>query len=135
MNQSKISEIQEISTIEDIKNKLGVKRATAIKYIHLLRKKGLVRTIYGKGKRFYRITKVKKNTKNELKQNTYQKPEDVIYVSDAMAYAFGQLKSYYTDLFFSRLRLAYKLNVRKYRVCRRDHRNRKKANSSADNNH
>ena len=39
-------------------------------------------------------------TKNELKQNTYQKQEDVIYISDAMAYAFGQLKNYYTDLFF-----------------------------------
>ncbi len=39
-------------------------------------------------------------TKKELKQNTYQKQEEVIYISDAMAYAFGQLKNYYADLFF-----------------------------------
>jgi len=61
MNQSIINKIGDFNRIEDIQNKLKVKRATAIKYMYLLRKKGLVKTEYGRNrKRFYRITKVRK---------------------------------------------------------------------------
>jgi|SRR3989344_2918886 len=60
MNQSIINKIGDFNKIEDIQNKLKIKRATAIKYMHLLRKKGLVKTEYGRNrKRFYRIIKVK----------------------------------------------------------------------------
>lgn len=46
-----------LKTIEDIEKELNVKRATAIKYIHLLRKQKLVETkIGGKKKRLYKIT-------------------------------------------------------------------------------
>jgi len=52
-----VNKLQGLNTIEDIENKLNVKRATAIKYVHLLRKEGLVETKRGKGKkRLYRIT-------------------------------------------------------------------------------
>jgi len=61
MNQSIINKLGDFNRIEDIQSKLGVKRATAIKYIHLLRKRGLVKTEYIKNKkRLYRILKVKK---------------------------------------------------------------------------
>lgn len=53
--------LEGLKTIEDVERILGIKRATAIKYIHLLRKKGLVETRIGsKKKRIYRITRVKK---------------------------------------------------------------------------
>src|SRR3989344_3679818 len=61
MNQSIINKIGDFNRIEDIQNKLKIKKATAIKYMHLLRKKGLVKTEYGRDrKRFYRIIKVRK---------------------------------------------------------------------------
>lgn len=61
MNQSIIDKLGNFNRVEDIQNKLKIKRATAIKYIHLLRKEGLVETEYGRGrKRFYRIVKFKK---------------------------------------------------------------------------
>jgi nitric oxide reductase subunit B len=43
---------------------------------------------------------IEDQTKKELKQNKYQKKDDVIYISDGMAYAVSELKKYYTDLFF-----------------------------------
>ena len=61
MNQSMMDKLGEFNRIEDIQNKLKVKRATAIKYMHLLRKEGLIKTEYIKNKkRLYRIIKVKK---------------------------------------------------------------------------
>jgi len=61
MNQSIIDKIGPIGNLDDIQKKLKVKRATAINYIHFLRKKGLIKTIYGKNRiRYYRILKIKK---------------------------------------------------------------------------
>lgn len=46
-------------TIENIQKELGVKRHTAIQYMSFLRKRNLVDTVYGKGKkRVYRIKPV-----------------------------------------------------------------------------
>lgn len=53
--------LEGLRTIEDVERILNVKRATAIKYIHLLRKEGLVETRVGwKKKRLYRIIRVKR---------------------------------------------------------------------------
>ncbi|MEK6907421.1 MAG: hypothetical protein AABW45_02740, partial [Nanoarchaeota archaeon] len=61
MNQSIINKIGEVSTIKDIEKKLNVKKATAINYIHLLRKIGLVKTWYKKDKsRLYIIKRLAK---------------------------------------------------------------------------
>ena len=61
MNQSKIDKLEGFNRLEDIQNKLNIKRSTAIKYIHLLRKRGLVKTEYIRNKkRLYRIIKIKK---------------------------------------------------------------------------
>lgn len=61
MNQSMINRLGDFNRIEDVQKKLNIKRSTAIKYIHLLRKRGLVKTEYGRNrKRFYRIIKVRK---------------------------------------------------------------------------
>lgn len=43
-------QLEGIQTIESVMTKLKIKRATAIKYIHLLRKKGLVETKVGSNK-------------------------------------------------------------------------------------
>ena len=61
MNQSIIKKIGSISTIRDMEEKLNINRATAINYIHLLRRKGLVRTWYKKDRtRLYIIKPVAK---------------------------------------------------------------------------
>src|SRR3989344_7742842 len=61
MNQSIINKIGKVAEVKDIEKKLNIKRATAINYISLLRKKGLVRTWYKKDKsRIYIIRKVAK---------------------------------------------------------------------------
>ena len=59
-NCKKLSKALEgLNTIESIKRKLNVKRATAIKYIHLLRKKGLVETKVGSKKiHLYNIKRI-----------------------------------------------------------------------------
>ena len=61
MNQSeqRINRIEGFRTIGEIEKILNVKRSTAIKYVHLLRKQGLVRTLYKKDKtRIYRISRL-----------------------------------------------------------------------------
>ena len=61
MNQSIINKIGEISTIKDIEKKLNIKRVTAINYVHLLRKNGLIKTWYKRDKsRLYIIKKLAK---------------------------------------------------------------------------
>ncbi len=61
MNQSIINKIGKIGSLEDIQKKLNVKRATAINYIHLLRKDGFVKTIYKKNRtRLYILKRVTK---------------------------------------------------------------------------
>jgi len=52
------SKIEGLNTIETIQKKLNIKRSTAIKYIHLLRKKGLIETKVGRNKiRLYKISR------------------------------------------------------------------------------
>ncbi len=52
------SKIEGLNTIETIQKKLNIKRSTAIKYIHLLRKKGLIETKIGRNKiHLYKISK------------------------------------------------------------------------------
>lgn len=67
MNQSMIKKLTGFRTIKDIQNILKIKRGTAIKYIHLLRKQGLVTTLYKKDRtRIYKITLLPKlNIGNE----------------------------------------------------------------------
>ncbi len=48
----------------------------------------------------YDLIIIEERTKKELKQNTYNKEEDLISVAPAMEFALGQLKEYYLDLFF-----------------------------------
>lgn len=51
-----VKKLQGLQTIESIKKKLSISRSTAIKYVHLLRKKGFVETSGGRNQpRLYRI--------------------------------------------------------------------------------
>ncbi len=54
-----VKKLQGLQTIESIKKKLGISRSTAIKYVHLLRKKGFVETSGGRNQpRFYKISSI-----------------------------------------------------------------------------
>jgi len=55
-----VKRLEGLQTIESIKKKLNVSRSTAIKYVHLLRKQGYVKTTGGRDQpRFYRIGMLK----------------------------------------------------------------------------
>ena len=52
--------LEGLQTIDSIANNLGINRRTAVNYVWMLRKKGLIETIYGKRKiRMYRISPIK----------------------------------------------------------------------------
>ena len=57
-----VKKLEGLQTVDSIAAILGINRRTAINYAWLLRKKGLVETIYGKRKiRMYRISPLKAN--------------------------------------------------------------------------
>lgn len=56
-----VKKLEGLQTVDSIAKNLGVNRRTAVNYVHMLRKSGLVETIYGKRKiRMYRISPFKK---------------------------------------------------------------------------
>ncbi|MBI2499486.1 hypothetical protein HYV88_04560 [Candidatus Woesearchaeota archaeon] len=61
ISENIVKNLEGLQTIDSVMSKLGIKRDTAIQYIYSLRKKGLIETRIGKGKkRLYRITKLPK---------------------------------------------------------------------------
>lgn len=61
ISENMVKRIEGLQTIDSVMSKLDIKRSTAIQYMCYLRKKGLIETMIGKGKkRLYRITKIPK---------------------------------------------------------------------------
>ena len=56
-----VKKLEGLQNIDSIMSKLGIKRNTAVQYVYSLRKRGLIETRIGRGKkRLYRITKLPK---------------------------------------------------------------------------